>query len=345
MHTPRFRDLESACARVGIVCPCDASRITSNAWTLTAVEGHRKGNTAGRLRLFPEGNGGIAYNWITGEKAVWSEDVGRRFTEEEIKQRKIEQERARRIAEADQLMQYKKSADIAANTYKALKSANFDHKYFNRKGLSELLKFCATEFDLKTASASELSKLIGYTLTSRGQPLEGDVLVVPIRDKVNGKIWSLQFIDGDGRKSMLRGGKIKNNAWYSYRYEDAKTAQDYLSYETIGICEGVATALSISHMFDCYTVAAMSCTNLKNVAASVHKKFPEARIIIFGDLGNGEHDAYLAAAAVNGEAKVPYFTEEELTAFMTRTGSSHPTDFNDLMIARETVVNHAHYQD
>ena len=33
---------------------------------------------AGRVRMFSDGTGGVVWNWITGEAALWFDDAGRR---------------------------------------------------------------------------------------------------------------------------------------------------------------------------------------------------------------------------------------------------------------------------
>lgn len=334
-HT--FADLESACAFVGVVCPRNvAMRLTSASWVLVPIVGHRYGNTSGRIRLFPDHEGGVVYNWVTGEKAVWVKHSTRKLTKEEIKQKREEQHALEAKALAEQMERYLSVSVRATGIYFKIQKQlyDFNHLYWVKKNLS--LYLCATKnmnWDFRIENILKVNSSVGFPLKHQGKPICGDVIVVPLRDSpCNPNVASLQFIDYQGNKTMLAGGQIKGNAWYPFLFANPKWMHKTLDYATIGICEGVATAISIYKMSGFYTIAAMSCTNLKSVALKIRKAFPNAHIVIFGDKGNGERDAYLAAQAVNGDVKIPVFTRECLINFMTRTGSNKPTDFNDLMV-------------
>ena len=103
--------------------------------------------------------------------------------------------------------------------------------------------------------------------------------------------------------------------------------------EAIGIAEGVATALSVSQQMSLPVVAAMDCGNLMDVAISIQKRFPYAKIQVFGDVGNGEEEARDAAQAVCGTCSFPEFDDDVIERFYCLTGSYNPTDFNDYFMA------------
>lgn len=326
-----FSSLESACSYVGISVPRTVGH--RGTWVMTCVNGHSSSNGSGRVYSFPDTEGGIAFNWTTGERAIWFVDSGRKLSKEEMDARKKMQAAAQAKADAERLRRYKEAADKAQKIYDNVEYMDLDHGYLKKKFLSDYLNNTSDWFDIKCTDVANVNKILGFKLSQGGTPIEGLVLIIPIRSGANGKIWSLQFIDTEGRKTMLPGGMMKGNAWAPVHYKDWDTARNKLSCATIGIAEGVATALSVRLLYGHYCMAAMCCSNLKNVALDIKKKFPDARIIIYGDAGNGETDAYQAAAAVQGECRIPEFSDNERMIFEARTLSDKPTDFNDLMVA------------
>lgn len=128
-------------------------------------------------------------------------------------------------------------------------------------------------------------------------------LVIPLRNTA-GFIRSLQFIDGEGRKRFLSGGAISGN------------------YHSIGehkgvlcIGEGYATCATVHQATGHATVVAFFSNNLKPVAISLRRKFPDAKIILTADndrftRGNpGVTKAREAALAVQGLLAVPKFDD------------------------------------
>ena len=144
---------------------------------------------------------------------------------------------------------------------------------------------------------------------------EGNLLI-PLRTGI--ELHSLQTIFPDGQKRFLAGGKT-GDCYYSIgRPVDA---------HVLCIVEGFATGASI-HEATGYPVAiAFTATNLRPVAMTMKKLFPDMTLIICGDddyqtEGNpGVTQAKKAARAVKGFVAVPEF------------GESRPdgaSDFNDL---------------
>jgi len=127
-------------------------------------------------------------------------------------------------------------------------------------------------------------------------------LVLPVQD-VDGKLYGLQFIDADGNKRFLTGTAKKG------RCCPIGTIADSNGF--IGIAEGYATGVSC-HMASQWPVfVAFDAGNLEPVALAVRAKYPQAKIIIFGDddLDNpqnpGRSKAIAAARAVGGRAVFP----------------------------------------
>ncbi len=148
----------------------------------------------------------------------------------------------------------------------------------------------------------------------------GPALVIPILDG-QGDLHSLQFIGADGRKTFLTGGAIAGHSCPIGEFADA---------ETILVCEGYATGISLHCASGLAVVVTFNAGNLKPVAASLRLRHPQTTLVICGDDdrwtdGNpGRRKALDSAAAVNGFAIFPLFDSIETDA--------KPTDFNDLQV-------------
>jgi putative DNA primase/helicase len=141
-------------------------------------------------------------------------------------------------------------------------------------------------------------------------------LVLSLRDE-QGQLQTLQFIDADGSKRFLTGGRT---AGCSFRIPGDPEGP-------VAICEGYATGVSIHEATGDEVVCAMNCGNLTNVAKTIRTKFPERQIIIvadndqFTDGNPGLARATEAAGAIAGTLAVPEFSDQL---------SINATDFNDL---------------
>lgn len=139
-------------------------------------------------------------------------------------------------------------------------------------------------------------------------------VIVPIYD--DGVICSAQII-GENEKRFITGGK-KKGCYTSVRGKAGA--------ETIVICEGWATAVSIHMALNCAVVVAFDAYNLSPVAEKIRAKYPDAAITIACDndcrksVNVGLIEGRRAAAKVNGRVVFPVFDEEDETS----------TDFNDL---------------
>lgn len=153
----------------------------------------------------------------------------------------------------------------------------------------------------------------GARIASSG-PRGGD-LVIPLRDS-DGRLHSLQFIDPDGEKLFLVGGR-KRGCYFSLGRPS----------ELLLIAEGFATAASIHEATGEAVAVAFDAGNLLPVARALRGKFPSIPLVIaadddFATAGNpGLSRATEAAEAVGGRVAIPDF------------GDNRPedaTDFNDL---------------
>ena len=299
--------LQAACAEVGIIfrdVPADGR------WHETDVDGDRRGLGNGRIKLFPDGAGGIVCNW-KGETRPFFADDDSILTEAEQSERdrkrrevirQIQQEEARRRAEA---------ARKAAAIWQAATAVKADHPYLSRKRVSP----AAT---LREADAGAVAALLGYAPKSRGEPLTGRLLVVPV--KIGAQVTTAELVDEAGRKAAIAGGAKAGGYWAAQPLPD-----DHGDGLTLLIGEGVATVLSATEATGFPSIAALSCGNLLPVGRAMRERYPAARLGILADLGNGQRDAEAAARAVGGWLALPDF------------GPNRPddaTDFNDMAALR-----------
>lgn len=225
------------------------------------------------------------------------------------------QREAREAAEATRLEKQHRAADISAKTLLLAIPAGQDHPYLVRKGLGGDL----TPGNLYEIQADTLAKAIGYAPKSDDTPLSGRILVGGVGD-LDG-VTTLEFIDENGLKSALAGGR-KSAAWWA-----ALPLID--NPDQVIVCEGMATAASIaaaeqSSGRNSVVVAALSDTNMPNVAEVMRERYPSSRMVIASDLGNGEKKAQEAAEKTGAFYVVPVFPDG------ANINGSSPTDFNDL---------------
>ena len=275
--------LRGACAQVGIVyrdVPVDGR------FHETDIEGDKNGKGDGRIKLFADGEGGIVCNW-KGERQVFFADDGPKLSDLERRERDQRRADAIRKAEKEDARRRTEAATKAAAIWKAAKPATATHAYLTRKRIK-----------------------------AHGARLHNGALVVPMRD--GGKLHSLQFIDPNGDKRFLAGGRVAG-CYYSIGNPKGTAA--------LCIAEGFATGATI-HESTGYPVAvAFNAGNLSPVARALRSKFPNLKLILCADddtstPGNpGLTKATEAARSVGGLLAIPDF------------GTVRPadvSDFNDL---------------
>jgi putative DNA primase/helicase len=149
------------------------------------------------------------------------------------------------------------------------------------------------------------------TVIKDGAPRVVDLagrLFIPMRD-IDGKLWSLQYINPDGGKWYHPGGR-KEGCLFAF---DIASNRDQVI-----ICEGYATATSLADMMKSVpVVAAFDAGNLIHMAREWKRRYPEISIIVAGDHDHrreaegkpntGKLAAIAAADAVGGVAVLPNF--------------------------------------
>jgi len=104
-------------------------------------------------------------------------------------------------------------------------------------------------------------------------------IVVPARD-IDGKLWTLQFINKDGGKLFLSGGAKRGRFHLIGRLPDKGQA-----LSAVGVAEGYATAeAGFTAAAKAFPMAvAFDAGNILPVSEAFRARYPEARIIIFAD--------------------------------------------------------------
>ena len=186
-----------------------------------------------------------------------------------------------------------------------------EHPYLVRKHLEPM-------DTLRELEALELRALLGYAPASQEEPLTGRVLIVPVW---SGSISTLELIDEHGRKSSLAGGVKKGGYWMT-----EPTLLPASESSRILIAEGMATALSAARATDWFAVAALSSGNLGLVAQRLRERYPDADLVVLGELGSGGVQARQAAEAVQARVAWPAFATD------ARIDDKVPTDFSDMAV-------------
>jgi hypothetical protein len=169
-----------------------------------------------------------------------------------------------------------------------------------------------------TEAPTDHPYLIRKKVQSHGLKLSRGKLIVPLYDQ-NQILQSLQFIDSDGEKKFLVGGRTKSC------YYQIGGAPDKILY----VAEGFATAATVHEATGSAVVVAFNANNLKPIAEALREKFPNLEMVICADddhqtKGNpGISKAIEAATATLSKVVIPEFNGNR---------SDSDTDFNDLFV-------------
>jgi putative DNA primase/helicase len=158
-------------------------------------------------------------------------------------------------------------------------------------------------------------------------------IVIPLRD-IGGKLWSLQFINDDGNKKFLKGGR-KAGCFHVLGHVDNKTPQLFVT-------EGYSTGASVYMAMNIPTIIAFDAGNIDLVVSSFRQIYPNMQITIAAD-----NDCWKDGVANIGltkaqEAANKYGCSVIHPKFINT--ESKPTDFNDLHILEGIEVVQAQLQ-
>lgn len=240
----------------------------------------KKGNSNGALCVY--GNAGKPAGWFWS----WSDPVKQSWTSFDVNAISDEERRAMKARQAEVNRQRDEEqkrvwSEVAAKAQKLwdacgpAKTGDAVHPYLVAKGVKP--------FGIKALRQS---------------------LMVPARNSA-GEMTTLQFIQADGQKRFLTGGKIVGS-YFSIGKPNAAS-------KVVLICEGFATGATLFEATGYPVAVAFNAWNLRPVAEALRDKFPDYQILICGDNdaateGNpGLTKAREAAVAIGARFVVPDF--------------------------------------
>ena len=273
-----------------------------------AIESQSKKIRFGQNKTYEvcwHGEAGYVKNYKTGEYFDWglnSIKEGRKVVEvskEDRERKQLEDKAARTEQEKQKIAEEKAVARKAKSSFEFYSKPTFlnssNNQYLTKKGINQ-----------KTFEG------IRFTKNNR--------LVVPVHD-TKGEIHSLQFIDQDGKKTFLTGGK-KQGHFFMIDQDKVKDSK------TIYLAEGFATAATINIATGKPVAVSFDAGNLEHVLKNLKAAHANKEFIIAADNdiwkehNIGREKAELAAQKYGAKVMLPNFTlahKDEM-----------PTDFNDL---------------
>lgn len=207
------------------------------------VQGERPGSKNGWYILYCDGvSAGAFGSWRTGFKGTWCAKAENTLSAVERREFSDTIKRAQKAREAEEKTRRNVAKGKALATWESAPPAPDDHPYLVRKGVG-----------------------------SHGLRLYRKMLVIPLQDSY-GVLHSLQFIDGQGNKRFLSGGRKKGCHFLIGSPVDS-----------LCIAEGYATAASIHESTGLPVGMAFDAGNLLPVAQALQSKFPDVKITLCAD--------------------------------------------------------------
>jgi len=234
------------------------------------VDGDKPGSRNGWLVLHLDGVPSGAFgSWKAGISESWSTRPDRQLTEAEREQHRQRMAAVHRERDRERQQRQAKAADTAKRFWSEAEPANRAHPYLQAKNVPPL----------------------------RARQLRAR-LVLPVYEYTTRDLVSLQFIDGYGRKMLLKGGR-KQGCVIPVAAPDG--------WRRLLIAEGWATGASLAAIEpDALVLAAIDAGNLQSVALAARQDWKTAEIVVAGDAGPvGESKARAAALAVGGLVAIP----------------------------------------
>lgn len=251
------------------------------------------------------GEAGYVKNYKTGEYFDWGLNsikevrkiIG--ISKKEVEKKQMENKKAREEQEKQKLEEEENVAAKAKKYFEGFFKASTvnigQNKYLQRKGINQKV-------------------IDGVRFT------KDDKIVVPVQD-AKGKIHSLQFIDDDGKKTFLKGGKKIGNF---FMIDDDKVADS----KEIYLAEGFATGVSIHLATNKPVAITFDAGNIEHVLKNLKEIHPSKEFTIaadndlWKDNNVGREKAESAAKKFGAKVILPSFS-------LTHKDDM-PTDFNDL---------------
>ena len=241
--------------------------------------------------------------WKLGIKNTFSLNTqNKKTTEEERKERATVIERQQKERQEE-----KRKAQIKAafNAALMLKNAsllhNSQHKYLIDTGLKDA--FYPTTLD-----------------SCIKENIKTKELFVRVED-VEGVLMTVQVIDEYGNKEFLAGGAISGH------FARIGTLNNV---DSIVLCEGIATALSIHEATGFSVVAVLTAQNYLAVAEAIRKKYPNLFFIFCADDDSRKNQLNNTGKIKADEARNKFDGVVAMPDFDDDPASRGLTDFNDM---------------
>ena len=236
----------------------------------TTVDGRRKQNAWYQVWFDQDRPYGHAERYDIGSLGTWKAEGG--DIPKLTKEQKQEIERVKEQAKLAQEVEQTKAAKRAQTMWDEAAECNI-HPYLEAKGVP-----------------------------SHGLKQYKGALLIPVFN-IHGSVQTLQFIDDDGKKIFLRGGKKKAGFF--------PVGIDFLAESTtINYAEGYATAASYHVHHKQPVIVAFDAGNLAPVAEALYAVYPDKKHVFIADFDEsktGEQKAIAAAQVIKqagGHAEV-----------------------------------------
>lgn len=254
----------------------------------------------GKIHRFATGKKSQKDGWyvsfeLAGAFGDWSRDINEkhsvnkdRLSDPDKERLKEQRAKAQQTAEEERLRKNEETATLALTKWSGL-SETGQSAYLARKHVDDF-----------------------------GVRYNKGFLIIPIKD-ITGKLWSLQWIDADGTKRFLTGGRKKGCFHHMGELKDGNP---------IIVTEGYATGASIHMATQQTTVVAFDAGNLEPVIEELKRTYPKSPLIIAGDddcwkdCNTGREKAEQAGQKYGCAVVFPQFTNTD----------EKPRDFNDLHV-------------
>ena len=249
-------------------------------------------DTAGWYVFYGDGIPAGAFgDWRTGRWESWHAEIGRTLSGPEVAAHRTRMAAAQRLHDEERARQRADAATRASSLWASARHAPSDHPY-----------------------------LIHKQIQPHGAREHDGALVLPVI--ADGHICSLQFIDADGSKRFLSGGRVKGGYFGLGNFESTAAV--------IYVAEGFATGATVHESTEGPTAVAFTAGNLGTVATSLRTAYPDTALVICADddaatPGNpGVTHAHEAARSTVAAVAVP----------RPRNGEQATSiDFNDMAAA------------
>lgn len=266
---PPERQLRVAMAESGLTAPDDL--IFDGKIHRFSTSGKKRDDSGWYVAYDGKIAAGAFGDWRQGIEVTWRADIGRELSHIEQMQHAARMREMKAQRERELAAMREQAAENAALMWESAPLASDDHPYLKRKGISNP----------------------GLRVATDGR------LMAPMY--ADGELVSLQHIDADGQKKMMKGGKA-GGAWWSIGGSLQGAKRVYLA-------EGVATAASIFEATGKPVAVAYSAGNLATVALALRETIgPGCEIVIVADndiSGTGQRESEKAAQAAGASVVTP----------------------------------------